>query len=138
MPWRLGITPKVAFDMRFNHTKVIPYVKIPIMISMQQNVNSVAGAPPVDEPLRIEAVGGVKVIQEIGPIQLGVRVVGMIPIAARTSLKTPMLSVWPEVRFQLTPSAQFWMSGMIPLAGDYNVFTDGTNGSFQAGLGATF
>ena len=129
--WRLGITPKVTFDMKFNHTKIQPYVKIPIMFSMEQN-------PGYEEILRLEAVGGVRVAQEIGPIQLGVRVVGMIPIAARTSLKTPMLSVWPEVRLQITSSARFWLSGMIPLAGDYNVFNDGQNGAFQAGLSATF
>jgi hypothetical protein len=131
-PWRLGIVPKVAFDMKFNHTRVIPYLKIPIMISMENGVGD------TEEPVRIEAVGGVKVAQEIGPVQLGVRVVGMIPIAARTTLKTPMLSVWPEVRFQLTPSAQLWLSGMIPLAGDYSVFTDGKNGAFEAGIGASF
>ena len=130
--WRLGITPKIAFDMKFNHTKVIPYVKIPIMVSLE------SGAGDAEEPLRIEAVGGLKVAQEIGPVQIGVRVVGMIPIAARTTLKTPMLSVWPEIRLQLTPAAQFWLSGMIPLAGDYNVFDDGKNGAFQAGLAATF
>ncbi len=129
--WRLGITPKLTFDMKFNHTMVEPYVKIPIMFSMEQN-------PSSEEVLRLELVGGVRVAQQVGPVQVGLRVTGMIPIAARTSLKTPMLAVWPEVRLQLTQSAQFWLSGMIPLAGDYNVFNDGKNGAFQAGLAATF
>ncbi|HSQ67449.1 MAG TPA: hypothetical protein VLM85_29765, partial [Polyangiaceae bacterium] len=53
-------------------------------------------------------------------------------------LKDPMLSVWPEIRVQFTPSAKFWVAGMIPLAGDFNVFQDGNNGSFIAGLSATF
>jgi hypothetical protein len=136
-PWRLGIVPKISFDMKFNHTKIVPYVKVPIMIDMENNVGDTA------EPVRVEVVGGFKIAQEIGPVQLGVRVVGMIPIAARTTLKTPMLSVWPEARFQLTPSAQLWLAGMIPLAGDYNIFSDlygntGANGAFEAGIGASF
>jgi hypothetical protein len=49
-----------------------------------------------------------------------------------------MLSVWPEARIQFTPSAQFWLSGMIPLAGDFNVFDGAKNGAFVAGLSATF
>ena len=131
-PWRLGVTPKVTFDIKFGHTRLIPYVKIPIMFNMENNVGD------TDEPVRIEVVGGVKLQQEIGPLKLGVRVVGMIPIAARTTLKTPMLSVWPEVRVQLTPGAQLWLSGMIPLAGDYSIFDAGNNGAFEAGIGATF
>ena len=143
--WRLGVTPKVGFDLTFNHTHLQPYLKIPILFGLEQN-------SAAEEPVRIEAVAGVRLLQEIGPVHLGVRVVGMIPIAARTTLKTPMLSVWPEVRLQMTPSAQFWLSGMIPLAGDYNVFdnscsnaggcakstSDGKNGAFVAGISATF
>ena len=121
--------------MKFGHTIVQPYVKIPIMFALEQNASA-------EEPVRIEAVGAVRVAQAICPVQLGVRIVGMIPIAARTSLKTPMLSVWPEIRLQITPSAQFWLSGMIPLGGDFAVYGDapygGKNGSFVAGLGATF
>lgn len=133
--WRLGVTPKVAWEITFNHTTVEPYVKIPIMFGLEQD----PGAP---EPVRIEAVGAVRVAQQIGPLVLGLRLVGMIPIAARTTLKTPMLSVWPEIRLQITPSAQFWLSGMIPLAGDYAVYGGapygGKNGAFIAGLSATF
>jgi len=135
--WRLGITPKVGFDMLFNHTRVQPYVKIPIMFGLEQN-------PSAEEPVRIEAVGGVRVVQEIGPLHLGIRLVGMVPIAARTNppdgfhITTAQLSVWPEINLQITPSAQFWVSGMIPLAGDFNVFQDGKNGSFNAGLSANF
>ncbi|HEY1958679.1 MAG TPA: hypothetical protein VGH28_23840 [Polyangiaceae bacterium] len=133
--WRLGITPKLGFDMKFNHTIVQPYVKIPIMFGLEQN-------PGAEEPVRIEAVGAVRVAQQIGPVTLGVRVVGMIPIAARTTLKTPMLSVWPEARLQITPSGAFWLSGMIPLGGDYAVYGDaplgGKNGAFEAGISATF
>ncbi len=136
--WRIGIVPKVGFDMKFNHTKIQPYVKIPVMIAIEQT-------PAAEEPVRVEAVAGVRFAQEIGPIQLGLRVVGMVPIASRwggaegqVQLKDPMLSVWPEIRVQFTPSAKFWVSGMIPLAGDFNVFDDGKNGSFEAGIGATF
>ena len=112
LPWRLGVTPKVTFDLKFNHTHIIPYAKIPIMFSMENNVGD------TEEPVRIEVVGGIKLLQEMGLIKLGVRVVGMLPLAARTTLRTPMLSVWPEARVQLTPSAQLWL-GMIPLAGDW-------------------
>ncbi len=129
--WRLGVTPRLTFDMKFNHTIVRPYLKIPIMFGLEQN-------PGTEEPVRIEAVGGIKLAQEVGPVQFGLRIVGMIPIAARTTMKTPMLSAWPEIRLQITPSGQFWVAGMIPLAGDYSVFNDGHNGGFQAGLGATF
>lgn len=144
--WRLGITPKVGFDLTFNHTHIQPYLKVPIMFGLEQN-------SAAEEPVRIEAVAGVRFLQEIGPLHLGARLVGMIPIAARTTVKTPMLSVWPEVRVQVTPSAQFWLSGMIPLAGDFNVFdsscnsapqgcakstSDGKNGAFVAGISATF
>jgi hypothetical protein len=144
--WRLGVTPKVGFDLTFNHTHIQPYLKVPIMFGLEQN-------SAAEEPVRIEAVAGVRFLQEIGPLHLGARFVGMIPIAARTTVKTPMLSVWPEVRVQVTPSAQFWLSGMIPLAGDFNVFdnscnsapqgcakstSDGKNGAFVAGISATF
>ncbi len=135
--WRLGVTPKVGFDMLFNHTRVQPYIKIPIMFGLEQNSSA-------QEPVRIEGVAGIRVAQEIGPLHLGVRLVGMVPIAARSNppqgfdVNSAMLSVWPEIRLQITPSAQFWVSGMIPLAGDFNVFTDGKNGSFNAGLSANF
>jgi hypothetical protein len=143
--WRLGVTPKVGFDLTFNHTHVQPYLKIPILFGLEQNSSA-------EEPVRIEAVAGLRFLQEIGPVHLGARLVGMIPIAARTTVKTPMLSIWPEVRVQVTPSAQFWLSGMIPLAGDFNVFdpgcgtpggcakstSGGRNGAFVAGISATF
>ncbi len=135
--WRLGITPKVGFDMLFGHTRIQPYIKIPIMFGLEQS-------PAAEEPVRIEAVAGVRVAQEIGPLHLGVRLVGMVPIAARSNppdgmdVNSAMLSVWPEIKLQITPSASFWVSGMIPLAGDFNVFTDGKNGSFNAGLSASF
>ena len=138
--WRLGVVPKVGFDMKFNHTKIQPYIKVPIMFGLEES-------PAAEEPVRVEAVAGVRVAQEIGPVQLGVRLVGMVPIASRTGgaadtgqiqLRDPMLSVWPEIRVQFTPSAKFWVAGMIPLAGDFNVFQDGNNGSFIAGLSATF
>jgi hypothetical protein len=139
--WRLGVTPKATLDMKFGHSHLQPYVKIPIMFGLEQS-------PGAEEVVRVEAVGAVRFLQDIGPVHLGLRVVGMVPIAARTSLKTPMLSVWPEFRLQITPSAQFWLAGMIPLAGDFSVFTPydpvtapyggGKNGSFEAGLGATF
>ncbi len=112
--WRVGVTPKLEFNMKFGHTNVEPYVKLPIMFGLEQNASA-------EEPVRIEAVGAVRVAQAIGPVHLGVRVVGMVPIAARTTLKTPMLSAWPEIRLQITPSAQFWLSGMIPLGGDFNI-----------------
>ncbi len=135
--WRLGVTPKVGFDMLFGHTRVQPYIKVPIMFGLEQN-------PSAEEPVRIEVVGGVRVAQEIGPVHIGLRLVGMVPIAARSNppdgfdVNSAMLSVWPEVRFQLTPSAQLWFSGMIPLAGDFNVFDHHNNGSFNAGLSASF
>ncbi len=129
--WRLGVTPKAELKMKWGHTHLEPYVKLPIMFGLEQDSTA-------EEPVRIEVVGGVRFLQELGPVHLGVRVVGMIPIAARTTLKTPMLSAWPEIRLQITPSAQFWVSGMIPLAGDFNIFDDGKNGSFNAGISATF
>jgi len=139
--WRIGITPKVGFDMKYDHTHIRTYVKIPIMFALEQNAGAPT-APSSDEPVRIEAVGGLGFMQDVGPVHLGARLVGMIPIAARTSLKTPMLSIWPEVRLQVTPSAQFWLAGMIPLAGDYNViygpYGAGQFGGFNAGLAATF
>jgi len=146
--WRLGITPKVKIDMKLAaHSHFDAYAKIPIMIGLEQNSAS-------EEPLRIEAVGAVGFRQELGPVHLGVRLVGMVPIAAAraaqlsgASYGDPMLSVWPEVRLQVTPSAQFWLAGMIPLAGDYNVFNcvgvsgncvANANGAFNAGISATF
>jgi hypothetical protein len=135
--WRLGFTPKVELKMKFGHSRVEPYVKIPIMIGLEQSSAS-------EEPLRIEAVGGVRFVQEIGPLHLGVRLVGMVPIAAARApgaYGDPMLSIWPEIRLQVTPSAQFWVAGMIPLAGDYSVFTTNPapeNAAFNAGISATF
>jgi len=133
--WRLGVTPKIGFDLKYDHTHILPYVKVPIMFGLEQN-------PGAEEPVRIEVVGGIGIMQDIGPVHLGLRAVGMIPIAARTSLKTPMLSVWPEVRLQVTPSAQFWVAGMIPLAGDYNIiygpYGAGKYGAVNAGIAATF
>ena len=133
--WRLGVTPKIGFDLKYDHTHILPYVKVPIMFGLEQS-------PGAEEVVRIEAVGGIGIMQDVGPVHLGVRAVGMIPIAARTSLKTPMLSVWPEIRLQITPSAQFWVAGMIPLAGDYNIaygpYGGGKFGAFDAGLAATF
>jgi hypothetical protein len=133
--WRLGLTPKVGFDLKFDHTHILPYAKLPILFGLEQS-------PGAEEPVRIEAVGGLGIMQDIGPVHLGLRAVAMIPIAARTSLKTPMLSIWPEVRLQITPSAQFWVAGMIPVAGDYNIFygpyDGGKYGGFNAGLAATF
>lgn len=133
--WRLGVTPKIGFDLKYDHTHILPYVKVPIMFGLEQN-------PGAEEIVRIEAVGGIGIMQDVGPVHLGVRAVGMIPIAARTSLKTPMLSVWPEVRLQITPSAQFWVAAMIPLAGDYNIaygpYGGGKFGAFNAGISASF
>ncbi len=127
--WRLGVVPKAELDLKFNHTKIEPYVKIPIMISMQ-------GDSP--EPFRLEAVGAVRVAQEIGPVDVGVRLVGNLPIAAMSTMRDPLFAVEPEVRLHITPSSELWVGGVMVLGGSQTIYDKGDAGAFQIGLSATF
>jgi len=126
---RIGIVPGVKVDLRFGNTELDPFLKIPFMIAVQDSTQ---------EPLRIEAVGGFRLAQNIGPVALGVRLYGNVPITQKTGMSDPLLVVEPEVRLHLTPSATVLVSGIIPLAGAVSAFDNPSNGAVRAAFSTTF
>jgi hypothetical protein len=126
---RIGIVPGVKLKLQFGNTDLQPFLKIPFMIAVQDSTQ---------EPLRVEAVGGFRLAQNVGPVAFGVRLYGNVPITQKTGMTDPLLVVEPEIRFQLTPSSAFYVSGIIPLAGAVSAFDDPSNGAVRAGINATF
>ncbi|HEX7602430.1 MAG TPA: hypothetical protein VF316_12530, partial [Polyangiaceae bacterium] len=114
---------------RFGNTEIQPFLKLPVMIAVQDSTQ---------EPLRVEAVGGFRLAQNVGPVALGVRLYGNVPITQKTGMSDPLLVVEPEVRLHLTPSATFLVSGIIPLAGAVSAFDNPSNGAVRVAFNATF
>lgn len=126
---RVGIVPGVKLNLKFGNTDLQPFFKIPVMIATQESTQ---------EPLRVEAVGGLRLAQNVGPVALGVRLYGNVPITQKTGMSDPLLVAEPEVRFQITPSALLLVSGIIPLAGAVSIFDDPSNGAVRAAFNTTF
>ena len=126
---RIGIVPGVKLNLKFSNTDLQPFLKIPVMIAVQDSTQ---------EPLRVEAVGGLRLAQNVGPVAFGVRLYGNVPITQKTGMSDPLLVVEPEVRFQITPSAKFLVSGIIPLAGAVSAFDNPSNGAIRAAFNTTF
>lgn len=126
---RIGIVPGVKLQLRFGNTDFQPFLKIPVMIAVQESTQ---------EPLRVEAFGGFRVAQRLGPVALGIRLYGNVPITQKTGMTDPLLVAEPELRFQITPDAMLLVSGIIPLAGAVSAFDNPSNGAFRAAFSSTF
>ena len=89
--WRLGITPK---GNRLRHEVQTRHEGHPLRENPHHGQSLESGAGDAEEPLPHR--GGRRHQEsrrEVGPVQIGVRVVGMIPIAARRT--TPLFSKRP-------------------------------------------
>ncbi|CAN5470059.1 hypothetical protein BH09MYX1_BH09MYX1_49330 [soil metagenome] len=126
---RLGIVPRVGFDFTFGHAEIGPFLKVPIMIAVQDSTN---------EPLRIEVSGGVRFAYWLGPVSVGIRALGNVPIASRDSLRDPWFFIEPELRFQVTPSFRVHLSGLLPLAGPSTIYSTPAAASVRGGFAITF
>ena len=126
---RVGIVPGVKLNLQFGNTALQPFLKIPVMIAVQDSTQ---------EPLRVEAVGGLRLAQSVGPVAFGVRVYGNVPITQKTGMTDPLLVAEPEVRLQVTPSAVLLVAGILPLAGAVSIFETPSNGAIRVAFNTTF
>lgn len=126
---RVGIVPRIGFDLTFGNAEIGPFLKVPIMVAVQDSTN---------EPLRVEVAGGVRFAYWLGPVSVGVRVLGNVPIASRDSLRDPWFFLEPELRFQITPSFRAHVSGLLPMAGPSAVYDTPSAGSIRGGFAVTF
>lgn len=126
---RVGIVPRIGFDLTPGHAEIGPFLKVPIMIAVQDSTN---------EPLRVEVVGGVRFAYWLGPVSVGVRLLGNVPIATRDSFRDPWFFVEPELRFQITPSFRAHVSGLLPIAAPAAIYDKPAAGSIRGGFAVTF
>ena len=117
-PGRVGIVPRVTAQLKLGDTSdqptghvgvIEPYVKVPILIDT--HVDST-------ESVRVEAVAGIRLAYGVTSwFEPAVRVWGMIPLAAQSGYRDPVLEVEPSVRFHSGNTFSFMVGGVLPAAG---------------------
>ncbi len=126
---RVGIVPRFGVDLTPGHAEISPFLKVPIMIAVQDSTN---------EPLRIELVGGMRIAYWLGPVSVGVRLLGNVPLAAKSSFSDPWFFVEPELRFQITPSFRAHLSAPLPIAAPRAIYDTPAAGGIRGGFTVTF
>jgi hypothetical protein len=126
---RVGIVPRFGVDLTPGHAEISPFLKVPFMIATQDSTN---------EPLRIEIVGGVRLAYWLGPVSVGVRLLGNVPVARKESFSDPWFFVEPELRFQITPSFRAHLSAPLPIAAPATVYDTPAAGGIRGGFTVTF